>query len=103
MLGVVLALLVACKAVPIDTQIHRANQSVTVVLTSTSSALNAHLISSKQAEAVSNVAHQVNPLLDSAKAASDANDPEQADKTLRLVNSLLAALGAYVPPTGSSP
>lgn len=94
-----LLLLTACASQSFDAHLLTVNKGVTIVLQSTDSALNAHVISSKQAEAVSAVVHQVNPLLDSAKAANDANDKANADKTLRLIDTLLAGLKAYVPPT----
>jgi hypothetical protein len=91
--------LTACQTLNVDRNIHAANQGITIVLTSTDKALNAHRISSKQAESVSKIAHQVNPLLDAAKAASDAGDKAGASKTLKLADKILAALDAYVPPT----
>lgn len=93
-----LALLTACATQPLDRQILNADKGVTAVLTATDSALNAHIISVKQAESVSAITHQVNPLLDSARAAVAANDTAAADKTMKLVNALLAGLAAYVPP-----
>jgi predicted component of type VI protein secretion system len=94
-----LALLVAgCASLDANRTIHATNQGVTVVLTTTDAALNAHRISSKQAAAVSSVAHQIVPLLDSAKAASDAGDKAGANRALKLADQLLAALDAYVPP-----
>jgi hypothetical protein len=97
-LPLLLLLLTACATQSLDQKLLTANRSVTAIIAGTDGALNAHLISSAQAESVSVIVHQVNPLLDSAKAAADANDPANANRTLNLVNSLLAGLGAYVPP-----
>jgi hypothetical protein len=44
------------------------------------------------------IAHQINPLLDSAAAAAASGDAAGATKTMTLINSLLAGLQAYVPP-----
>lgn len=71
---------------------------MTLVEASTDTAFRNGLMTVNQAEAVSAIAHQVNPLLDAARAASQAADPAQANKTLALVNQLLAGLKAYVPP-----
>jgi hypothetical protein len=88
----------ACATQSLEQKILTADRSVTAILAGTDGALNSHLISSAQAQSVSAIAHQVNPLLDSARAAAAANDPANASRTLNLVNSLLAGLGAYVPP-----
>ena len=85
----------------LDAQILAADQTMAAVLLSTDTALNAHLITPQQAKAVSAIAHQVDPLLDSARAASAAADVAGATKTMTLVNSLLAGLAAYVPPKTS--
>ena len=98
LLPLLLVLLVACATQSLEQKILTANRSVTAVIAGTDGALNAQLISSAQAESVSVIAHQVNPLLDSAKAAADANDTDNANRTLNLVNTILAGLGAYVPP-----
>jgi predicted component of type VI protein secretion system len=90
--------MLGCATTKPDQMILAADRSVTVVLTSTDSALNAKLISSSQAQSVSTIAHQVNPLLDSARAAYAAGDTAGATKTMNLVNALLAGLNAYVPP-----
>lgn len=81
----------------IDNQLFAVNQTVTAVETGTDQALNAHLITPAQAQAVSTIVHQVNPLIDAARAAETANDPASANKTLNLINTLLAGLQAYVP------
>lgn len=91
-------LLGACATLTTQQQIKTVNRDVTSILQSTDAALNAHLITKAEAQAVSAIAHQVDPLLDAAQAASAANDPTQANKTLNLVNTLLAGLTAYVPP-----
>lgn len=83
----------------LDEQILAADRTVTLIEASTDAALLSHAISAQQAQAVSTIAHQVNPLLDSARAASRASDPAQANKTLALVQQLLTGLAAYVPPT----
>ncbi len=100
-LPVFLLLFHGCATVPIDQQLLEANQSITVVVQSTDQALNAHLITPQEAQAVSTIAHQVAPLLDSAKAANDAHNSSEASSTLTLINSLLAGLKAYVPPPES--
>lgn len=79
-------------------QLLAANKTVTLVEASTDAALLNHLITPQQAQAVSAIAHQVNPLLDSARAAADVEDVAGANKTLALVNELLTGLQAYVPP-----
>lgn len=91
-------LLSSCATQSIDEQILTANRTVTLVEASTDAALLSHAITPDQAQAVSTIAHQVNPLLDSARAASRAQDPAGANKTLALVDRLLAGLQAYVPP-----
>lgn len=88
----------SCTTLSVDEQILAANRTVTLVEASTDAALLSHAITADQAQAVSTIAHQVNPLLDSARAASRAADPGAANKTLQLVNQLLAGLKAYVPP-----
>lgn len=91
--------IVGCATTTLDQKILAADQAVTVVETSADAALRAKLITPAQAQSVSTIAHQINPLLDSAKAASAASDTAGATKTLTLINSLLAGLNAYVPPT----
>lgn len=91
-------MLVSCATQSPAQQILNADNSVTAIVTATDAALNAHLITPAQAQSVSTIAHQVNPLLDSARAAVTANDTAGASKTLNLVNALLAGLQAYVPP-----
>jgi hypothetical protein len=98
-----LLLLCSCATQSIDQQILAADRTMTVVLTSTDAALNANLITASQAQSVSTIAHQVDPLLDSARAANAAADATGATKTLALVNSLLAGLQAYVPPPAKTP
>lgn len=88
----------------IDSKLYAANQVVISVEIGTDQALNAGLITAAQARAVSVVAHQVNPLIDSVRAAEAANNPTAANQTMNLINSLLAGLQAYVPaPTSSAP
>lgn len=91
--------LVSCAttALGINQQIYVADQAVTSIVSSTDAALNAKLISKKDAQAVSTIAHQVAPLLDSARVAVVAGDTAGASKTMDLVNSLLKGLQAYVP------
>lgn len=88
----------SCATQTVDEQILSANRTVTLVEASTDAALLNHAISVQQAQAVSTIAHQINPLLDSARAASRAADTAQVNKTLALVQQLLAGLAAYVPP-----
>lgn len=76
-----------------------ADQAVATILVSTDAALKAQLITAAQAQSVSTIAHQVDPLLDSAKAAVAAANLPSASSTMTLVNSLLAAMQAYVPAT----
>ena len=100
-----LVVLASCATTSTDLnhQIYVADQAVTSVVSSTDAALNAHLITKKDAQAVSTIAHQVVPLLDSARVAVAANDTAGAGKTLALVNSLLAGLQAYVPKAPAPP
>jgi hypothetical protein len=91
-------LVASCTTLSLDQQIANADQAVTDITTATDDALLVKLISPAQAQSVSTIVHQVNPLLDSARAASEANDPTNASKTLNLVSTLLAGLKAYVPP-----
>ena len=95
MIGVVL---VGCAAQSFTGRLKQANDTVTAVVQGTDTALNAHLITADQAQAVSTIAHQVGPLLDAAQAADAANDPTSANKSLNAVNQILAGLKAYVPP-----
>lgn len=81
----------------IDSKIFAANQVVTSIELGTDQALNAHLITATQARSVSTIAHQINPLIDSVRAAEAANNPTAANQTLNLINTLLAGLQAYVP------
>lgn len=91
----------ACKTAPaaIDQQIYAADKTVDAVILSTDAALKANLITAAQAQSVSTIAHQVNPLLDAAKAANEAGNSASASSTLTLVTKLLAGLQAYVPTT----
>lgn len=89
------------KAPTIDQQLYAANQTVTSVEIGTKAALEAGLITKAQAQSVSSILHQVNPLLDIARAAETSN-PTTAANTLGLVNQLLAGLQAYVPVAKSS-
>lgn len=101
-----LSLLSSCATLTasnIDAKILAADQTMAAVLTATDSALNANLITAAQAQSVSTIAHQVDPLLDSARAATAAADTAGATKTMTLVNALLAGLAAYVPPTTKTP
>jgi hypothetical protein len=81
-----------------QTQVDNANKAITLVLTTTDQAYQAKLITKPQAQSVSTIAHQINPLLDSAAAAAASGDAAGATKTMTLINSLLAGLQAYVPP-----
>lgn len=95
-----LALLCGCTLLQqqsFDSKLFAVNQTVTAVETGTDAALQAKVITVAQARSVSAVLHQVNPLIDAAKAAESANDPASANKTLTLINALLAGLSAYVP------
>lgn len=87
----------------INQRIYAADQAVTSIVSSTDAALNAHLISKKDAQSVSAIAHQVIPLLDSARVAVAATDTAGAERTMGLVNSLLAGLQAYVPKAPAAP
>jgi len=100
-LAIAVAALASCTLLQTQTmqsQIDTANKAVTLVLTTTDSALQAKLITKAQAQSVSTIAKQIEPLLDSAAAAAAASDSAGATKTMTLVNSLLAGLKAYVPP-----
>jgi hypothetical protein len=101
-IAVATLIVVACATAPtLDSSLYTATQTVTAVEASTDAAYKAGLITKAQAQSVSTIAHQVNPLIDSARAAEKA-DPTGATNTLALVNVLLAGLQAYVPPTPSS-
>ena len=94
--------LVGCASIglgkpSLDQQILAADQAVITIITATDSALLAKLITPAQAQSVSTIAHQVDPLLDAAKAASAAGNASSASSTLTLVNALIAGLQAYVP------
>lgn len=95
-----LALLSACASNPatLDASLYQANADTRAVIQSTDAALNAHLINAEQAQSVATITAQVGPLIDSAKAANDANDPTNANKTAALIKQLLAGLAAYVAP-----
>lgn len=93
----VLASCTTTTAAGINQQIYVADQAVTSIVSSTDAALNAHLIDKKDAQSVSTIAHQVIPLLDSARVAVASSDTAGAARTMTLVNSLLAGLQAYVP------
>lgn len=86
----------ACSTLSLDQQIYTADKGVTAVITSTDTALNQGAITKAQAQSVSTIAHQVGPLLDSARVANSAQDVTGATKTMQLVNTLLAGLQAYV-------
>jgi len=96
-LGLCLASCTTTTTANITQQIYVADQAVTSIVNSTDAALNAKLITKAQAQSVSTIAHQVAPLLDSARVAVEASDTAGATKTMQLVNSLLAGLQAYVP------
>lgn len=85
----------------LDQQILAADQAVTTIVTATDQALLAKIITPAQAQSVSTIAHQVDPLLDAAKAASAAGNASSASSTLTLVNALIAGLQAYVPAKGN--
>lgn len=87
----------ATTGASLDHQIYAADQAVTTIVTGTDAAYNAKLITKAQAQSVSTIAHQVNPLLDAARAALAMNDTASASKTMALVAALLAGLQAYVP------
>lgn len=92
--------LCACSSITpqsIDSKLYAANQTVVAVEQGTDDALKAGLITAAQAQAVSTVAHQINPLIDSVRAAEAANNPTAANQTMNLIDSLLAGLKAYVP------
>lgn len=95
-----IAVLVGCATLQpqsIDSKIYAANQTVTAIEQGTDLALKQGIITSAQAQSVSTVAHQINPLIDSVRAAEAANNPTAANQTMNLINSLLAGLQAYVP------
>lgn len=99
-LPILLLVAAGCATTPAsrDSRIFEANSITRTLIQSTDAALNAHLISSAQAQAVSNVTAQLAPLIDSAKAANDAGDTTNADKTTALISALIAGLSTYVPP-----
>jgi hypothetical protein len=86
----------------VDSKLYAANQVVTSIELGTDQALKAGLITSTQAQSVSTIVHQVNPLIDSVRAAEAANNPTAANQTMNLIDSLLAGLQAYVPPAPAS-
>ncbi len=98
LVGCMMLVASACAHLTVDQRIHATNQGVTIVLTQTDSALRAHVITLAQAESVSGIAHKVVPVLDAAKAASDAGDAAGASRSLKLATALLAALDSYIPP-----
>lgn len=88
----------------VDQKILDAKRAEDVVIQAADASMRAKLISPDQAQSVSTIAHQVDPLMVSAKAAVDAGDTANATKTMALVNALLAGLKTYVPPPpGASP
>lgn len=91
-----LAISACTSTATLEKQIYAADQGVTAVVSGADAALNAKLITAKQARSVSYIAHQVVPLLDSARAANEASDTAGATKTMALVNTLLESLQAYV-------
>jgi hypothetical protein len=100
---VLIPLLSGCPALGLvkpqstEAQILSAYQTVDAVIVSADAAYNAKLITKAEGQAVANIAHQVVPILDAAKAANAANDTANANKAMNLVNTLLAGLKAYVP------
>lgn len=98
-------MLASCKStsVSIDQQIYAADKTVDAVVVSTDAALKAKLITAAQAQSVSTIAHQVNPLLDAARAANEAGNSASATSTMTLVTKLLAGLQAYVPTVPTTP
>jgi hypothetical protein len=80
-------------------QIYTADKTVDAIVVSADAAWKANLITVAQAQSVSTIAHQVNPLLDAAKAANEAGNSASASSTMTLVTKLLAGLQAYVPTT----
>lgn len=93
----VLALSSCATAPSLENQIYVANQAITSIVGSTDAALNAHLITKQQAHSVSAIAHELVPLVDSARSAVAAGETASASKTMSTVNALLAGLHAYVP------
>lgn len=85
----------------IEARLLQANQGVTIAINGVDGALNMHSISSSQAEPVSKVAHQLNPLLDAARAANQEGDAAGASKALDLIDALIRGLAVYAPPLGS--
>lgn len=97
-----LGLLASCSTNPwqpasIEGDILVADHGITVIETNVDAAFLAGKITKQQAQAVSMIAHQINPLLDSARAAVIAKDQSGATRTMQLVNALLGGLVAYVP------
>lgn len=102
-LTIVVALLYGCGTNPfrpnIDSEIDTANKAITLIEYNTDAALLAGRITKDQAQSVSAILHQINPLLDAAHAAVTLQDTAGATKAMDLVNSLLAGLSAYIPST----
>ncbi len=96
----VLMAVTACASLTISNasvqnQILNADKAITLATTSIDTALTQGLISKANAQSASTILYQVNPLLDSAKAAATAGDTAGATNTLNLVNKLLSALQTY--------
>lgn len=87
-----------CATTALPTQLVLAKQGEDIVIRNTDASLKAGLINATQAESVSNIAHQVDPLMETAQAAIVAGDTVGATKTLQLINALLAGLQTFLPP-----
>lgn len=88
-------LLVLAGCANFDTKLNTAARIHAAATRSVASSLDAHLITSKDAEAYQGIAVQSSHILDSAKELKDT-DPKTAEEKLNLANSILAQLNAFL-------
>lgn len=97
--GLLLVLLTACATLGYEApqslpdRIAYVTTGADAVVVSTTNALNAHVISSSDAQFVSTTGKQISVLLN---AASTDSDPKSAEGRLKLAESILRQLQAYL-------
>jgi hypothetical protein len=88
-------LLVGCASQSIEQELNTGAQIHAAATRSVRTALDGHLISSKDAEAYQAIAVNSSAILDSAKDLKDS-DPSTAEGKVKLANDILAELQAYL-------
>lgn len=92
---ILVLLLAGCATQSIEAQLNTGARIHAAATRSVAGALEAHVISSKDAEAYQAIAVNSSAILDSAKAIKDS-DPSTAEGKVKLANDILAELQQFL-------